>query len=520
MPGGTPRIVGRYALFGEIAAGGMATVAFGRLLGEAGFSRTVAIKCLHSYFAKDPEFVAMFLDEARLAARIRHPNVVPTLDVTALEGELFLVMEYVQGEALSRLWKAARERHERIPPKVVASIMAGVLHGLHAAHEAKSERGVPLGIAHRDVSPQNILVGADGVPRVLDFGIAKASGRIQITREGRVKGKTGYMSPEQLTGGAIDRRTDIYSASVVLWEALTGERLFEADNEHAAADKIKNAIVRAPSDLASEIVPFDAVTLHGLARDPGARFATAKEMAIALERCQGIATPSEVAEWVERMAGAELERRARTIAEIEGVSSGASSLLGEATAGGHAPAHDMDPEGEAVTRLAGAPKVWTDEDHDAPTHARLAVGGAGASGVTEPATRVSMARPGDADERRAPERRILLALGLSAAAAALGALFLFASRGRPPSAVVASEPVPGAGEPATSLSASSVAASPSSTVLGTALLEAPSAPTATATPAATAASHAALHTPHPRPSCNPPYTVDLQGIRHIKRECL
>src|SRR5215472_13646045 len=218
-PGSSPRIVGRYALFGEIASGGMATVHFGRLLGPAGFARTVAIKRLHAHFAKDPEFVAMFLDEARLAARVVHPNVVPTLDVVALDGELFLVMEYVQGEALSRLWRALRERDERIPHRVVASCLTGVLHGLHAAHVATSERGEPLGIAHRDVSPQNVLVGMDGISRVLDFGISKASGRIQITREGRVKGKTGYMSPEQLSGGAVDRRTDIYSASVVLWEA-------------------------------------------------------------------------------------------------------------------------------------------------------------------------------------------------------------------------------------------------------------------------------------------------------------
>src|ERR1700694_4139914 len=134
---GPLRVVGRYALYNEIAAGGMATVHFGRLLGPVGFSRTVAIKRLHPQYAKDPEFVSMFLEEARLAARIRHPNVVPTLDVVATQGELFLVMEYVQGESLSRLARVLRERHARIPPRIVASIMSGVLHGLHAAHEAR-----------------------------------------------------------------------------------------------------------------------------------------------------------------------------------------------------------------------------------------------------------------------------------------------------------------------------------------------------------------------------------------------
>src|ERR1700693_1635729 len=145
----------------------MATVHFGRLLGPVGFSRTVAIKRLHPQFAKDPEFVAMFLDEARLAARIAHPNVVPTLDVVAQGDELLLVMEYVRGSALSRLLRTLTQRGGGMPPRIVASILAGVLRGLHAAHEAKNEIGEALEIVHRDVSPQNVLVGTDGIPRVL-----------------------------------------------------------------------------------------------------------------------------------------------------------------------------------------------------------------------------------------------------------------------------------------------------------------------------------------------------------------
>src|SRR5262245_394878 len=150
----------------------MATVHLGRLLGPVGFSRTVAIKRLHAQFATDPEFVSMFLDEARLAARIRHPNVVPTLDVVATEGELFVVMEYVHGESLSRLIKEEARNGRRIPPRIAASLISGTLQGLHAAHEARDERGNPLNIVHRDVSPQNILVGSDGIARVLDFGVA------------------------------------------------------------------------------------------------------------------------------------------------------------------------------------------------------------------------------------------------------------------------------------------------------------------------------------------------------------
>src|SRR5688500_11968533 len=135
----SPRTVGRYVLYGELASGGMATVHFGRLSGPVGFSRTVAIKRLHPHFAKDPEFVTMFLDEARLCGRIRHPNVVPTLDVVTTQGEVFLVMEYVAGEALSRLIKAASEQRQRLPPRIAATILSSVLHGLHAAHQAKDE---------------------------------------------------------------------------------------------------------------------------------------------------------------------------------------------------------------------------------------------------------------------------------------------------------------------------------------------------------------------------------------------
>src|SRR5580658_1265694 len=234
-PSPPPRMVGRYALYEKIASGGMATVHIGRLLGPVGFTRTVAIKRMHPQFTGDPEFVSMFLDEARLAARIRHPNVVSTLDVVAMNGELFLVMDYVPGESLARLVRGATLRGERIPPAIAATIMVGVLHGLHAAHEARNDRGEPLEVVHRDVSPQNILVGIDGVSRVLDFGVAKAVGRLHTTRDGQLKGKLAYMAPEQLRG-TTTRLTDVYAASIVLWEALTSKRPFQAENEAQMVD--------------------------------------------------------------------------------------------------------------------------------------------------------------------------------------------------------------------------------------------------------------------------------------------
>ena len=209
------RIVGRYVLVGEIASGGMATIFFGRLVGAASFARTVAIKSLHKQYARDPEFVAMLLDEARLATRVQHPNVVGTLDVVALDGELLLVLDYVHGESFSFVLRILAANRKRLPPRIVGNVVASALSGLHAAHEATSESGQPLGIIHRDVSPQNVLLGADGVPRVLDFGVAKAVGRAANTRDGQLKGKLAYMAPEQITSGAVTRRTDVYAATIV-----------------------------------------------------------------------------------------------------------------------------------------------------------------------------------------------------------------------------------------------------------------------------------------------------------------
>lgn len=314
-----PRVVGRYVLHAEIAAGGMATVHVGRLMGPVGFARTVAIKRLHPHFAKDPEFVAMFLDEARLAARIRHPNVVPVLDVVAEGGELFLVMDYVEGESLSRLVGAARKAGRAPPSRLVAGIVAQALHGLHAAHEAKDERGEALDIVHRDVSPQNVLVGTDGIARVLDFGVAKAVGRSSVTREGELKGKLPYMAPEQVRrGGSVTRRTDVYAAGVVLWEALAGKRLFDGDGEA----QIMAAVLDGPEGPPSEVegsVPraLDEIAMKALSRDPSKRFDTAEDMARAIEHAMGVIPTAEISTWVRAMVAPLIAKRAEAVAQLE-----------------------------------------------------------------------------------------------------------------------------------------------------------------------------------------------------------
>ncbi len=310
--------VGRYTIHGELASGGMATVHIGRMGGDAGFNKLVAVKRMHPQFAKDPDFLAMFLDEARLAARIRHPNVVQPVDVIVEGSEVLLVMEYVHGEALSRLNRTLRGMNEKIPLRIAVAIMAGVLHGLHAAHEAKSERGEPLGIVHRDMSPQNIIVGTDGVARVLDFGIAKAADQVHMTRDGELKGKLVYMAPEQLLGEPVTRRSDIFSTAIVAWECLTGQRLFESDSSSPLAARTKQQKIDRPSELSPEVPPaLDEVVLKGLALAPENRWATAREMALALEEAVTPATQTQVAAWVEKVAHKALADRNQRIAAIE-----------------------------------------------------------------------------------------------------------------------------------------------------------------------------------------------------------
>jgi len=303
----------------------MATVHLGRLVGAAGFARTVAVKVLRPQYAEDHEFVSMFMDEARLAARIQHPNVVATLDVLSSGSELFLVMEYVPGETLSRLLRATTNAGGSVPAPIVVAILRDTLLGLHAAHEARDEQGHPLGVVHRDVSPQNIIVGIDGIGRVQDFGVAKASGRIQTTREGQLKGKLAYMAPEQFHGNTT-RATDIFAASVVLWEALVGDRLF-GGNEGEIVRKILSEPIPPPSSRRTELdAALDAVVLKGLARQPERRFSSAQEMAEALTLACPPADATTVGRWLRGVASETLATRESLVRDVESGVTGLNEL--------------------------------------------------------------------------------------------------------------------------------------------------------------------------------------------------
>jgi tRNA A-37 threonylcarbamoyl transferase component Bud32 len=314
----TDRIVGRCEMFDEIATGGMATIHLGRMLGAESFSRTVAVKRLHRQYALDPDFVAMFLDEARIVARIRHPNVVPILDLVEEEGDLFILMEYVEGINFGQLGAAAKELGERVPPGVAARIVTGALNGLHAAHDATNEKGQALGIVHRDVSPENIFVGVDGFARVLDFGVARARGRSSASRSGELKGRLSYLAPEQLLGEPLDRRTDVFAVSTVLWQALTGLKLFEAADVRELKYKLTEAPMVAPSQAVPELpTKYDAIIMRGLERKPARRWKSAQAMAEALEAIGGLAPHREVGQWVRRLGAARLAELASKVSVLE-----------------------------------------------------------------------------------------------------------------------------------------------------------------------------------------------------------
>jgi len=320
-----PTRVGRYWLFGAFASGGTASLHMGRLVGPAGFSRLVALKLLLPQYADD-EHYTMLLDEARLSGRVQHPNVVQTLDVVHDEGRLCIVMQYVHGVDLATAVSAARRLGQRMPPAVASAIIVDVLQGLHAAHEARAEDGRHLGLVHRDISPQNVVVGADGTARVLDFGIAKALQRNQVTTQGQVKGRTAYIAPEQLVGAAVTRQADVYSAGVVLWEALAGRHLFDESNEAALASRVLEGQIPPPSTFAPEVsAELDAVTSRAVARERRDRFATALEMAEALAAAVTPASKEEVAAWLRRVVGDTLDARTTSMREVESFGSESTS---------------------------------------------------------------------------------------------------------------------------------------------------------------------------------------------------
>jgi serine/threonine protein kinase len=306
------RQLDRFELVAELATGGMATVYLARVSGVGGFQRFVAIKRLHPHLAREPEFIEMFLDEARLAARIHHPNVVSILEIGSTEQGYYIVMEYVEGDTLGRLLSRVGQLGSRLPLEVGLRIVIDMLAGLEAAHELTDDDGNPLLIVHRDVSPQNVLVGVDGNAKLTDFGVARATSRLSITRTGQLKGKVAYMAPEQAQGdAAVDHRADVFAAGIVLWEVLAGRRLFKAEGDAQTLNRVLTDPIPSVQSVWPDVPPvLDAITARALHRDRASRYQTALELSEDLEkeaRNLGLdGTNRDVASYLEEALGPEI----------------------------------------------------------------------------------------------------------------------------------------------------------------------------------------------------------------------
>ncbi len=280
-----------------------------RLKGTRGFSRTVAIKTMLPVLSDDPLFEQMFLDEAQLAAQIHHPNVVEILDLGEDNDVLYLVMEYIDGEPLATILRTLGKRRERMPIPQAVRVIADACSALHAAHELRNMDGDLLGLVHRDVSPQNILISFEGVIKLVDFGVAKAAGRTASdTSVGQIKGKAPYMSPEQAAGKSVDRRTDVFALGIVLYQVTTGKHPFRGDSDVATLHNILHRTIPSPRLVDPEYPrPLEAVLIKALARNPDKRFQTAAEMAEALDRVfppnARRVGPSDVAAFLAKLLG-------------------------------------------------------------------------------------------------------------------------------------------------------------------------------------------------------------------------
>ncbi len=309
-------VVGPYTLLSHIATGGMGQVWAAHMAGIGGFTRVCALKVIRAGLSEDPNYVAMFLDEANVAAAVHHPNVCEVLELGEEEGILFLAMEWVRGESLHALLAAIPDG--RLEPKVAARIVSDTCAGLHAIHEATDEEGTPLRAIHRDVSPQNIMLTADGHVKVTDLGISKSAKQLhRTTQRGKIKGKIAYVAPEQILGDACDRRADVFAAGCVLYEATVGRKPFEGDTDVDTLRDIARGIYERPQDVLQDYPPgLGAIVDKALALDPANRFDSARQLQLALEAWlseHGQVTPLAVSSVVDQWLGHRIQSRSEMI---------------------------------------------------------------------------------------------------------------------------------------------------------------------------------------------------------------
>src|SRR6188768_3669641 len=422
------QVLGRYELLLPIAKGGMASVWAARLRGSRGFQKMVAIKTMLPGLVDDLHFERMFLDEASLASQVRHPHVIEILDLGEVERILYLVMEWVDGEPLNIIMKYAATRGG-IPLAIAVSITAQACRGLHAAHELRDENGTLVGLVHRDVSPQNVLLTYEGVVKVVDFGVAKATGRAASdTEAGQLKGKIAYMSPEQLRGQPIDRRTDVFAMGILLYMMTTGTHPFRGDDQSQTIRRISDDELVTPP---SAIVPgypagLEAVVMQSLAKDASKRYPTANDMLIGLSRAlppsMRASTDEEVAEFLRALLPDRLEKRRSLIkAALE--------------------AADRREAGKSGPRLSEA---------DTPDEAPTVLEGLVSSREVTPSAEGQQSLPGATnrdlpvarDNRSAPERNRVRTVVSAALIASLGVIVALLMARSPGATVAAVEPSP------------------------------------------------------------------------------
>ncbi|MBS2016962.1 MAG: protein kinase [Deltaproteobacteria bacterium] len=341
--------LGRYELLVPIARGGMARVWAARLHGQRGFQKLVAIKTILPHLAQEQEFERMFLDEARIASGVHHPNVCEIYELGEEKRTLYLAMEWVSGDSLSRVLRTTGKT-EALDARVVARIVADACAGLHAAHELTDDNNRALGVVHRDLSPHNILLSHDGVAKVADFGVAKALGQLHdATSAGQLKGKLAYMAPEQITGGAVDRRSDVFSLGVVLYEATTGVRPFRGDGDHQVMHAVLKGEVPSPTSILRSYPPdLERIVMRALSPQPLLRFPTAERMRFSLEEflAKGqLVTTSHVAQVVRARIGEHIERRKERIKHASNMGDTAND--GRPAAAWSEPPHGMTPSHQA-----------------------------------------------------------------------------------------------------------------------------------------------------------------------------
>jgi eukaryotic-like serine/threonine-protein kinase len=311
-----PRVFGKYEVIRRLAVGGMGEIFLARQVGMAGFDRLVILKSLLPQLASDADMLTQFLDEARIVGSINHPNVVACYEVGEWEGVYFIAMEYINGVDVAALQQAADDSGLRFPVNVAMSVAREAALGLDSAHHATDALSRALKIVHRDISPHNVMVRQDGLAKIVDFGVAMAANRQKRTEGGLLKGKLGYMAPEQIKGQPLDSRADQFSLGVMLWELLTGRRLFTAEDPHAVFMKIVREVVPPPSSIMADVPPeLDAVVLKMTAQEPADRYGRLAEVAAALRKLLDHhgAMEHETQDLVRDLVGAQLAERVRDL---------------------------------------------------------------------------------------------------------------------------------------------------------------------------------------------------------------